>query len=85
MNELVLADRAAEVRRLKARVLNSVSSPITKRYNLGLDEFFAWYGRSRAALCGFSGNGLEPVRSSYGVGLGRRVSTRYKACVPPVS
>src|ERR1051326_4414561 len=46
MNELVLADRAADWRRLKALVLDSVSSPITKRvYNLGLDEFFAWYGQ----------------------------------------
>src|SRR5215831_5404239 len=44
MNDLVLADRAAEWRRLKALVLDSVSSPITRRvYNLGLDEFFAWY------------------------------------------
>ena len=32
--------------RLKRLVLDSVSSPITRRvYNLGLDEFFAWYGR----------------------------------------
>jgi len=31
---------------LKTLVLDSVSSPITKRvYNLGLDEFFAWSGR----------------------------------------
>src|SRR5262249_8647926 len=46
MNELVLADRAAEWRRLKALVLDSVSSPITRRvYNLGLDEFFEWYGQ----------------------------------------
>src|SRR5712671_972857 len=46
MNELVLANRAADWQRLKALVLDSVSSPITKRvYNLGLDEFFAWYGR----------------------------------------
>jgi site-specific recombinase XerC len=46
MNDLVLADRASEWRRLKALVLNSVSSPITRRvYNLGLDEFFAWYGK----------------------------------------
>jgi site-specific recombinase XerD len=46
MNELVLADRAADWRRLKALVLDSVSSPITKRvYNLGLDEFFSWYGQ----------------------------------------
>ena len=46
MNELVLANRAADWHRLKALVLDSVSSPITRRvYNLGLDEFFAWYGQ----------------------------------------
>jgi len=45
MNDIALANRAADWRRLKALVLDSVSSPITKRvYNLGLDEFFAWYG-----------------------------------------
>src|SRR5881394_1790734 len=46
MNEMVLANRAADWLRLKMLVLDSVSSPITKRvYNLGLDEFFEWYGR----------------------------------------
>jgi integrase len=46
MNELVLANRAAGWRRLKMLVLDSVSSPITKRvYNLGFDEFFEWFGR----------------------------------------
>src|SRR6202043_3758245 len=46
MNELVVADRAAQWHKLKALVLDSVSSPITKRvYNLGLDEFFAWFGQ----------------------------------------
>jgi hypothetical protein len=46
MNELVLANRAADWRRLKMLVLDGVSSPITKRvYNLGLDEFFEWFGR----------------------------------------
>jgi integrase len=41
-----LANKAADWRRLKALVLDSVSSPITKRvYNLGLDEFIAWYGQ----------------------------------------
>ena len=31
-------------------MLDSVSSPITKRvYNLGLDEFFAWYGQEPRA------------------------------------
>jgi site-specific recombinase XerD len=44
MNELVVADRATVWQRLKSLVLDSVSSPITKRvYNLGLDEFIAWY------------------------------------------
>jgi site-specific recombinase XerD len=44
MNELVVADKATEWRRLKALVLDSISSPITKRvYNLGLDEFIEWY------------------------------------------
>src|ERR1700688_4830865 len=46
MNDLVVADKGAEWRRLKALVLDSVSSPITHRvYNLGLDEFIAWYGQ----------------------------------------
>ena len=44
MNELVLADRAADSRRLKTLVLDSVSSPITRRvYNMALDEFLAWF------------------------------------------
>ena len=44
MNDLIVADRAAEWRRLKSLVLDSVSSPVTKRvYNLGLDEFIGWY------------------------------------------
>lgn len=46
MNEIAIADKGADWRRLKSLVLDSVSSPITKRvYNLGLDEFFAWYGQ----------------------------------------
>src|ERR1700689_1160957 len=44
MNEIAVANRPADWRRLKTLVLDSVSSPITKRvYNLSLDEFFAWY------------------------------------------
>jgi integrase len=44
MNGLVVADRVTDWHRLKSLVLDSVCSPITKRvYNLGLDEFFAWY------------------------------------------
>src|SRR5712691_5223030 len=46
MNELGPAKRVADWRRMKALVLDSVSSPITRRvYNLGLDELFEWFGR----------------------------------------
>ena len=45
MNDLALAKRTADWRRLKALVLDSVSSPITKRVcNLALDELIAWFG-----------------------------------------
>jgi len=44
MNELVLVEKADEWQRLKALVLDSVSSPITRRvYNLSLEEFIGWY------------------------------------------
>src|ERR1035441_9902133 len=43
MNDLIVLPQTNQWNRLKALVLDSVSSPITKRvYNLGLDEFFAW-------------------------------------------
>src|SRR5579864_5924124 len=46
MTDLIIVPQANDWRRLKALVLDSVSSPITKRvYNLGLDEFFAWFGQ----------------------------------------
>lgn len=46
MNELTLTNKTADWRRLEALVLDSVSSPITRRiYRLGLDEFIAWYGQ----------------------------------------
>jgi integrase len=46
MNAMIVAPRTADWHRLKALVLDSVSSPITKRvYNLGLDEFFDWFGQ----------------------------------------
>ena len=44
MNELTVVERPADWRRMKYLVLDSVSSPITKRvYNMALNEFFAWY------------------------------------------
>jgi hypothetical protein len=43
MTELIAVPQTNQWSRLKALVLDSVSSPITKRvYNFGLDEFFAW-------------------------------------------
>src|ERR1022692_160737 len=58
MNDIAVVERAANWRKLKALVVDSVSSPITKRvYNLGLDEFFAWYeleprpGFTKACVC----------------------------------
>ena len=43
MNDLIVVPQTRQWHKLKALVLDSVSSPITKRvYNLGLDEFFAW-------------------------------------------
>src|SRR5208283_2460561 len=50
MADLIVVPQATEWRRLKSLVLDSVSSPITKRvYNLGLDEFLAWYGEEPRA------------------------------------
>jgi len=44
MNDLSVVEKAPEWQRLKALVLDSVSSPITRRaYNMALDEFFTWF------------------------------------------
>ena len=46
MTDLIVVPQPSQWEKLKALVLDSVSSPITKRvYNLGLDEFFEWFGR----------------------------------------
>jgi len=46
MNDLMAVERIAQCDKLKSLVLDSVSSPITKRvYNMALDEF--WSGSSR--------------------------------------
>jgi site-specific recombinase XerD len=58
MNDLIVVPQQTQWHKLKALVLDSVSSPITKRvYNLGLDEFFAWFGQeprsgfTKATVC----------------------------------
>src|SRR5579871_5858258 len=44
MNDLVAGQKIAGWQKLKALVLDSVSSPITKRaYNMALDEFYTWF------------------------------------------
>src|SRR5579862_8871566 len=46
MNDLISLEKIAQWQKLKALVLDSVSSPITKRvYNMALDEFMAWFQR----------------------------------------
>jgi site-specific recombinase XerD len=53
MNDLMVVEKLAEWQRLKALVLDSVSSPITRRvYNMALDEFMAWF--RQAARPGFT-------------------------------
>lgn len=47
MTDLIAVPQTNQWQKLKALVLDSVSSPMTKRvYNLGLDEFIAWYGQA---------------------------------------
>src|SRR5215831_10706346 len=44
MSDLMVVERPAEWDRLKSLVLDSVSSPITKRvYSMALDEFLGWF------------------------------------------
>src|SRR5438132_1297568 len=44
MNDLVVVEKIAQWQRLKALVLDSVSSPITRRvYSMALDEFLKWF------------------------------------------
>src|SRR5580765_4516202 len=44
MNDLVLAEKAAEWAKLKMLVIDSVSSPIKRRvYNMALNEFLDWF------------------------------------------
>ena len=48
MNELISLEKIAQWQKLKTRVLDSVSSPITKRvYNMALDEFMGGSSRPR--------------------------------------
>src|SRR5271169_897930 len=53
MTELIAVEKIAQWQKLKTLVLDSVSSPITKRvYNMALDEFYAWF--QQAPRSGFT-------------------------------
>jgi site-specific recombinase XerC len=53
MSDLVVVEKPAEWDRLKQLVLDSVSSPITKRvYNMALNEFLVWF--KQAPRAGFT-------------------------------
>src|SRR5467141_1590214 len=44
MTDLIAVEKIAQWQKLKGMVLDSVSSPITKRvYNMALDEFMGWF------------------------------------------
>jgi hypothetical protein len=44
MNDLISLEKIAQWQKLKTLVLDSVSSPITKRvYDTALDEFMDWF------------------------------------------
>src|SRR3984893_1226782 len=63
MNELILVERPDKWQMLKALVLDSVSSPITRRvYNMALDEFICWY--KQAPRPGFTKATVSAWRAS---------------------
>ena len=63
MNDLVLAAKAADWYKLKTLVLDSVSSPITRRvYNMALNEFLDWF--RQAPRPGFSKATVSAWRAS---------------------
>jgi len=58
MTDLIAVQKIAGWEKLKTLVLDSVSSPITKRvYNMALDEFLGWFQQaSRPGLGSCSGS-----------------------------
>jgi len=63
MNDLITVKRPADWQRMKDLVLNSVSSPITRRvYDMVLNEFMDWY--QQAPRPGFSKATVSAWRAS---------------------
>jgi hypothetical protein len=64
MNDLIVVEKIAQWKRLKALVLDSVSSPITRRvYNMALDEFMNWF-RQEPRPGGFCKSTVSAWRAS---------------------
>ena len=63
MNELIAVQKIAGWEKLKTLVLDSVSSPITKRVsNMALNEFLAWF--QQAPRSGFTKSTVSAWRVS---------------------
>src|SRR5689334_2840766 len=63
MTDLIVVESVGEWDRLKALVLDSVSSPITRRvYNMALDEFIDWF--RQAVRPGFTKATVSAWRAS---------------------
>ena len=61
MNDLISLEKIAQWQKLKTLVLDSVSSPITKRvYNMALDEFMGWF--QQAPRSGSPSDPAERIR-----------------------
>src|ERR1035438_4404388 len=87
MTDLIVVPQAAHWQRLKRLVLDSVSSPITRRvYNLRLNEFFEWYGREprpgftqatvRAWRVALEARGLGAVSINVRITAGRQLAVQ---------
>jgi hypothetical protein len=79
MKDLIVVEKIAGWEKLKALVLDSVSSTITKRvYNMALNEFLAWF--RQAPRRGFThmlnlGDLQRILNGGVGPGAGGRVAT----------
>jgi hypothetical protein len=63
MNELMSLENIVQWQRLKTLVLDSVSSPITRRvYNMALEEFMGWF--QQASRPGFTKTTVSAWRVS---------------------
>ncbi len=64
MTDLIAVQRIAGWEKLNALVLDSVSSPITKRvYNMALNEFLAWFQKAPRPLSRTCNNAMAAYAS----------------------